>query len=119
MKPRIGEKKKDLQQTQLYFYEKLSFIIRYLYITGGNRNKAKFQKMMDKIRVKYVKMVKKSERTERKITKWIREEEKLNLPLKTMRTSKNSKVTLSKKKEENGENFHKPVKRGVQRKMLT
>ncbi len=50
--------------------------------------------MMDRIRIKYAKMVKKSERTEKKITKWIREEEKLNLPLKTMRTSKNSKVTL-------------------------
>ena len=63
-------------------------------------------------------MVKKSERTERKITKWIREQDKLNLPLKSMRTSKNSKVTLDKKKKEHGENPLNPVKRGVQRKML-
>ncbi len=74
--------------------------------------------MMDRIRIKYAKMVKKSERTEKKITKWIREEEKLNLPLKSMRTSKNSKVTLDKKKENHGENSHNPVKRGVQRKMI-
>ena len=74
--------------------------------------------MMDTIRVKYAKMVKKSERTERKITKWIMEEEKLNLPLKSMRTSKNSKVTLDKKKIDYGENPYQPVKRGVQRKMF-
>jgi hypothetical protein len=74
--------------------------------------------MMDSIRIKYAKMVKKSERTERKITKWIREQDKLNLPLKSMRTSKNSKVTLDKKKKEHGENPLNPVKRGVQRKMF-
>ncbi len=74
--------------------------------------------MMDSIRVKYAKMVKKSERTEKKITKWIMEEEKLNLPLQSMRTSKNSKVTLDKKKMEDGENPYQPVKRGVQRKMF-
>jgi hypothetical protein len=71
LKPRVGERMKDLHQTQLYYYERLSYIIRYLYVSGGKRDKVKYQQIMDKIMVKYALMAKKSEKTKNKIKEWI------------------------------------------------
>ncbi len=105
----------NLNPDQLYFYEKLCLIVRLLYVHDGKKNGAFYQKLLDKIKGKYEKMLVNKKNTNKRVRKWIQAFKKENLGQRTKRTSNNSAVTIEEKR--NGIIKRQLTKSGIHKKM--
>lgn len=69
-------------------------MVRYLYVSQGNKNEAFYQKLMDRIREKYENMRKTTKANEKKVKKWIAKYRKKNKKAEIARGKKNAAETL-------------------------
>lgn len=63
--------KKNVFQTQIYFYQKLALLVRYLFVSQGSVNRVFYQGLMNRIRDKHLSMMKTSKKNQRKVVKWV------------------------------------------------
>lgn len=97
------DKKKNLFLTQLYFYKKLALMVRYLFEFQGRKNIVFYQNLMDRIREKYLDMLKTSKVNKKRVKKWIIKYRKKNKKEEIKRGKKNAAATIDKKRREREE----------------
>lgn len=56
-------------------------MVRYVYLAGGEKKRAYYQNILDRIREKYEIMLKKSNKMKNKVEKWISIYQKSNMDL--------------------------------------
>ena len=91
--------KKNIFFSQLYYYQKLALMIRYIFVSQGHKNFSFYHKLMERVKSKYQQMLVTSKDKEKHIEKWIRKYRKINKEVEITRGKKNASTTIAKRKE--------------------